>query len=116
MLILDTLVEVFVWVGQSVDTQQEQKAVEIGRAYIKLASECDGLSADVALHIVTEGNEQSNFTTCFTWDFAKAKACFICCEFRSLWFSDTILSKIEPLNQEIIRLCSLAYANNRTLK
>ncbi|RZC83466.1 hypothetical protein C5167_046252 [Papaver somniferum] len=72
MLILNTLAEVFVWVGQSVDSKEKQKAFEIGQTYIELASALDGLSPDVALYKVTEGNEPCFFTTYFSWDFAKA--------------------------------------------
>ncbi|RZC78995.1 hypothetical protein C5167_003267 [Papaver somniferum] len=72
MLILNTLAEVFVWVGQSVDSKEKQKAFEIGQTYIDLASALDGLSPDVALYKVTEGNEPCFFTTYFSWDFAKA--------------------------------------------
>ncbi|KAI3984152.1 hypothetical protein MKX01_011106 [Papaver californicum] len=72
MLILNTFAEVFVWVGQSVDSKEKQKAFEIGQTYIELASTLDGLSPDVALYKVTEGNEPCFFTTYFSWDFAKA--------------------------------------------
>ncbi|OVA00850.1 Villin headpiece [Macleaya cordata] len=72
MLILDTHAEVFVWVGQSVDSKEKQKAFEIGQTYIELASALDGLSPDVTLYKVTEGNEPCFFTTYFSWDSAKA--------------------------------------------
>ncbi|XP_008786911.2 villin-2-like [Phoenix dactylifera] len=72
ILILDTHVEVFVWVGQSVDPKEKQKAFEIGQKYMELAAALEGLSPDVPLYKVTEGNEPCFFTTYFSWDGTKA--------------------------------------------
>ncbi|PIA48472.1 hypothetical protein AQUCO_01400812v1 [Aquilegia coerulea] len=72
MLILDTHAEVFVWVGQSVDTKEKEKAFEIGQKYIEMASAWEGLSRDVPLYKVTEGNEPCFFTTYFSWEPVKA--------------------------------------------
>ncbi|XP_024968746.1 villin-2 [Cynara cardunculus var. scolymus] len=74
ILILDTHAEVFVWVGQSVDSKEKQNVFEIGQKYIELAASLDGLSPCVPLYRVTEGNEPSFFTTFFSWDTAKANA------------------------------------------
>lgn len=74
ILILDTHAEVFIWVGQSVDSKEKQSAFEIGQKYIALAASLDGLSPCVPLYRVTEGNEPSFFTTFFSWDPAKANA------------------------------------------
>ncbi|KAJ9548190.1 hypothetical protein OSB04_020733 [Centaurea solstitialis] len=74
ILILDTHAEVFVWVGQSVDTKEKQNVFEIGQKYVELAASLDGLSPCVPLYRVTEGNEPSFFTTFFSWDPAKANA------------------------------------------
>ncbi|KAF9593278.1 hypothetical protein IFM89_021034 [Coptis chinensis] len=72
ILILDTHAEVFVWVGQSVDPKEKQKAFEIGQKYIEMASALEGLSPNVPLYKVTEGNEPCFFTTFFSWDPTKA--------------------------------------------
>ncbi|KAI3787041.1 hypothetical protein L1987_41209 [Smallanthus sonchifolius] len=72
ILILDTHAEVFVWVGQSVDSKEKQSAFEIGQKYVELAASLDGLSPCVPLYRVTEGNEPNFFTTFFSWDPAKA--------------------------------------------
>lgn len=72
ILILDTHAEVFVWVGQSVDSKEKQNALEAGQKYIDLAASLDGLSPYVPLYKVTEGNEPGFFTTHFSWDSAKA--------------------------------------------
>nr|XP_029124098.1 villin-2 isoform X2 [Elaeis guineensis] len=74
ILILDTHAEVFVWVGQSVDSKEKQKAFDIGHKYIELAASLEGLSPDLPLYKVTEGNEPCFFTTYFSWDGAKAMA------------------------------------------
>ncbi|KAL5719708.1 Villin-2 [Ranunculus cassubicifolius] len=72
MLILDTQAEVFIWIGQSVDPKEKQTAFEIGQKYIQMASALDGLSRDVPLYKVTEGNEPIFFTSYFSWEYAKA--------------------------------------------
>ncbi|KAM0951019.1 putative villin headpiece, villin/Gelsolin, ADF-H/Gelsolin-like domain superfamily [Dioscorea sansibarensis] len=71
ILILDTHAEVFVWVGQSVDPKEKQKAFEFGQKFIELAVALDGLSPDVPLYRVLEGNEPCFFTTYFSWDGTK---------------------------------------------
>ncbi|XP_042940823.1 villin-3-like isoform X2 [Carya illinoinensis] len=73
-LILDTHAEVFVWVGQSVDSKEKQNAFESVQRYIEMAASLDGLSPSVPLYKVTEGNEPCFFTTYFSWDNAKAIA------------------------------------------
>ncbi|XP_057500774.1 villin-2-like isoform X2 [Actinidia eriantha] len=74
ILILDTHAEVFIWVGQSVDSKDKQNTFEIGQKYIDLAASLEGLSLYVPLYKVTEGNEPCFFTTYFSWDPAKATA------------------------------------------
>ncbi|XP_020539416.1 villin-3 isoform X2 [Jatropha curcas] len=74
ILILDTHAEVFVWIGQSVDPKEKQNAFDIGQKYIEMAASLDGLSPNVPLYKVTEGNEPSFFTTYFSWDTSKAMA------------------------------------------
>ncbi|KAL2535044.1 Villin-2 [Abeliophyllum distichum] len=72
ILILDTHAEVFIWVGQSVDPKEKQNAFELGQKYIEVAASLEGLSPNVPLYKVTEGNEPCFFTTYFAWDPAKA--------------------------------------------
>uniref|UniRef100_A0A1D1Z314 Villin-2 n=1 Tax=Anthurium amnicola TaxID=1678845 RepID=A0A1D1Z314_9ARAE len=72
ILILDTHAEVFIWVGQCVDPKEKPKAFDIGQKYVELAVSLEGLSPDVPLYKVTEGNEPCFFTTYFEWDNAKA--------------------------------------------
>ncbi|KAL7092879.1 hypothetical protein ACP275_11G009200 [Erythranthe tilingii] len=73
-LILDTHAEVFVWVGQSVDSKEKQNAFEIGQKYMEMAALLDGLSPNIPLYRVAEGNEPCFFTAFFSWDPAKAIA------------------------------------------
>ncbi|KAK8705342.1 hypothetical protein V6N13_048946 [Hibiscus sabdariffa] len=72
ILILDTHAEVFVWVGQYVDTKEKQNVFEIGQKYVDLAVSLDGLSPNVPLYKVSEGNEPCFFTTFFSWDSSRA--------------------------------------------
>ncbi|KAJ8437041.1 hypothetical protein Cgig2_025888 [Carnegiea gigantea] len=72
MMILDTHIEVFVWVGQSVDPKEKQTAFEIAEKYVQMAVSLEGRFQETPLYRVTEGNEPSFFTTYFSWDPAKA--------------------------------------------
>ncbi|KAK8638855.1 hypothetical protein V6N13_137264 [Hibiscus sabdariffa] len=72
ILVLDTHAEVFVWVGQCVDTKEKQSAFEIGQKYIDRAVSLEGLSPKVALFKVNEGNEPCFFTIYFSWDSHRA--------------------------------------------
>ncbi|TYK25445.1 villin-3 [Cucumis melo var. makuwa] len=72
ILILDTQAEVFIWVGQSVDPKEKQNAWEIGQKYVEMAASLEGLSPNVPLYKISEGNEPCFFTTYFSWDYTKA--------------------------------------------
>nr|XP_018632974.1 villin-2 isoform X2 [Nicotiana tomentosiformis] len=74
VLLLDTHAEVFVWVGQSSDPKEKQSSFEVGQKYIEMAASLEGLSPNVPLYKVMEGNEPCFFTTFFSWDPAKAIA------------------------------------------
>ncbi|KAH0692782.1 hypothetical protein KY285_019879 [Solanum tuberosum] len=74
VLLLDTHAEVFVWVGQSADSKEKQSAFEVGQKYVEMAASLEGLSPNVPLYKITEGNEPCFFTTFFSWDPAKASA------------------------------------------
>ncbi|KAL6649954.1 hypothetical protein ACP70R_014178 [Stipagrostis hirtigluma subsp. patula] len=67
-MILDTHSEVFVWLGQCVETKEKQKAFEIGQKYVEHAVAFEGISPDVPLYKVVEGNEPCFFRTYFSWD------------------------------------------------
>lgn len=74
VLLLDTHAEVFVWVGQSADSKEKQSSFDIGQKYVEMAASLEGLSPNVPLYKITEGNEPCFFTTFFSWDPAKASA------------------------------------------
>ncbi|XP_010545843.1 PREDICTED: villin-3-like [Tarenaya hassleriana] len=74
MYVLDTHAEVFVWVGQYVDSKEKQTAFDIGQRYIEMAASLEGLPLKVPLYKITEGNEPCFFTTYFSWEPAKAFA------------------------------------------
>ncbi|XP_009799721.1 villin-3-like [Nicotiana sylvestris] len=74
VLLLDTHAEVFIWIGQSADSKEKQSAFDVGQKYVEMAASLEGLSPNVPLYKVTEGNEPCFFTTFFSWDPAKASA------------------------------------------
>ncbi|KAL7613809.1 hypothetical protein Lser_V15G09437 [Lactuca serriola] len=74
VLILDTHVEVIVWVGHLAQSTEKQNAFETGEKYVELAASMDSLSPSVILYRVIEGNEPCFFTTYFSWDPAKTTA------------------------------------------
>ncbi|XP_062211321.1 villin-2-like isoform X2 [Phragmites australis] len=67
-MIFDTHSEVFIWMGQCVETKEKQKAFEIGQKYVEHAVAFEGISPDVPLYKVIEGNEPCFFRTYFSWD------------------------------------------------
>jgi hypothetical protein len=72
ILILDTHAEVFVWIGQSVDPKEKQKAFDVGQKYIEHAVSMEGLSLEVPLYKVSEGYEPCFFKVFFSWDNSKS--------------------------------------------
>jgi len=72
MMILDTHGEVFIWIGQCVESKEKLKAFDIGQKYIEHAMSIEDLSPNVPLYKVSEGNEPSFFKTYFSWDNTKS--------------------------------------------
>ncbi|OEL31017.1 Villin-2, partial [Dichanthelium oligosanthes] len=72
MMILDTHGEVFIWIGQCVESKEKQKAFDIGQKYIEHANSIEDLSPYVPLYKVMEGNEPCFFKTYFSWDNTKS--------------------------------------------
>ncbi|KAG0480442.1 hypothetical protein HPP92_011300 [Vanilla planifolia] len=68
IMILDTHTEVFLWIGECVDSKEKKKAFDIGQKYIELAGVLEGLPQDVPLYKVPEGHEPGFFTMYFSWD------------------------------------------------
>ncbi|PWA85108.1 villin headpiece, Villin/Gelsolin, ADF-H/Gelsolin-like domain protein [Artemisia annua] len=67
ILILDTHLEVFIWVGQSVDSKEKQTAFDIGQSWLQI------WTGYPQACLYTEFQKETNiFTTFFSWDSAKA--------------------------------------------
>ncbi|MQL99497.1 hypothetical protein Taro_032226, partial [Colocasia esculenta] len=62
IFILDCHLDIFVWVGQQVDSKTKMQALSIG----------EKLSRETPIFVVLEGNEPAFFTRFFTWDSAKS--------------------------------------------
>ncbi|ONM34480.1 Villin-2 [Zea mays] len=72
MMVLDTHGEVFIWIGQYVESKEKQKAFDIGQKYVEHANSIEDLSPHVPLYKVMEGNEPCFFKTYFSWDNTKS--------------------------------------------
>lgn len=131
ILILDTHAEVFIWIGQMVDTKEKQKAFQIGQvllfqniskysftividklllqSYIEMAASLEGLSPKVPLYKVNEGTEPSFFTTYFLWDNTKAIVCaaifLFVCQYTFFLFHLTIRKRISSI-ENLVRCFS----------
>lgn len=72
IFILDCHSEIFVWVGQQVDTKSKMHALSIGEKFIEHDFLLEKLSHEVPIYIILEGSEPPFFTRFFTWDSAKS--------------------------------------------
>ncbi|XP_065848696.1 villin-4 [Euphorbia lathyris] len=72
IFILDIHSDIFVWVGQQVDSKNRIHALSIGEKFLENDFLYEKLSRETPIYIVTEGNEPPFFTRFFTWDSAKA--------------------------------------------
>ncbi|CAN1329782.1 VLN4 [Linum perenne] len=72
IFILDCHSEVYVWVGQQVDTKSKTEALTIGEQFIENDFLLEKLSRETPIYIVMEGSEPAFFTRFFTWDPSKS--------------------------------------------
>ncbi|XP_022969600.1 villin-4-like isoform X2 [Cucurbita maxima] len=72
MYILDNHSEIFVWVGQQVDSRSRLQALTIGEKFLEHDFLLESLSSKAPVYIITEGSEPPFFTRFFTWDSAKS--------------------------------------------
>ncbi|MBA0669036.1 hypothetical protein Goklo_001890 [Gossypium klotzschianum] len=72
IFILDCHSDIFVWVGQLVDTKSKLQALTIGEKFLKQDFLFENLSCETPIYIVMEGSEPPFFTRFFTWDSAKS--------------------------------------------
>ncbi|XWS28120.1 hypothetical protein CRYUN_Cryun25bG0038100 [Craigia yunnanensis] len=70
--ILDCHSDIFVWVGQQVDTKNKLQALTIGEKFLEHDFLLENLSRETPIYMVIEGSEPPFFTRFFTWDSAKS--------------------------------------------
>ncbi|GKV00427.1 hypothetical protein SLEP1_g13113 [Rubroshorea leprosula] len=72
IFILDCHSDIFVWVGQQVDTKKKLQALTIGGKFLEHDFLLEKLSRETPIYIVMEGSEPPFFTRFFTWDSSKS--------------------------------------------
>ncbi|XP_022753401.1 villin-4-like [Durio zibethinus] len=72
IFILDCHSDIFVWVGQQVDTKNKLQALTVGEKFLEHDFLLENLSREAPIYIVMEGSEPPFFTRFFTWDSAKS--------------------------------------------
>ncbi|KAL9224572.1 hypothetical protein vseg_000593 [Gypsophila vaccaria] len=72
IFILDCHSDIFVWVGQQVDSKNKLQALTIGEKFVERDFLLEKLSPKVPIYVIMEGNEPPFFTRFFTWDSAKS--------------------------------------------
>ncbi|PKI53561.1 hypothetical protein CRG98_026011 [Punica granatum] len=72
IFILDCHTEIFVWVGQQVDSKLRAHALTIGEKFLERDFLLENLSREAPIYVVSEGSEPPFFTRFFTWDSAKS--------------------------------------------
>ncbi|XP_015866055.2 villin-4 [Ziziphus jujuba] len=72
IFILDCHSDIFVWVGQQVDSKNRLNALTIGEKFLKHDFLLEKLSREAPIYIVMEGSEPPFFTRFFAWDSAKS--------------------------------------------
>ncbi|KAG1331907.1 Villin-4 [Cocos nucifera] len=72
IFILDCHSNIFVWVGQQVDSKSKLQALSIGEKFLEHDFLLEKLSQETPVFVVMEGSEPPFFTHFFTWDSAKS--------------------------------------------
>ncbi|ONI27342.1 hypothetical protein PRUPE_1G081400 [Prunus persica] len=72
IFILDCHSDIFVWVGQQVNSKDRMHALTIGEKFIEHDFLMEKLSREASIYIVMEGSEPPFFTRFFSWDSAKS--------------------------------------------
>ncbi|KAG2699415.1 hypothetical protein I3760_07G192300 [Carya illinoinensis] len=72
IFILDSHSDIFVWVGQQVDTKNRAQALTFGESFLECDFLLEKLSRESPIYIVMEGSEPPFFTRFFKWDSAKS--------------------------------------------
>ncbi|KAG6413127.1 hypothetical protein SASPL_125828 [Salvia splendens] len=72
IFILDCHADVYVWVGQQVDTKNKLNALSIADKFLERDYLHEKLSLQAPVYIVMEGGEPPFFTRFFSWDSSKS--------------------------------------------
>ncbi|KAK1293323.1 Villin-4 [Acorus calamus] len=72
IFILDCRSEIFVWVGQQVESKNKIQALNVGEKFLEHDFLLEKLSRETPIYVVMEGSEPTFFTRFFTWDSAKS--------------------------------------------
>ncbi|KAJ8767437.1 hypothetical protein K2173_017481 [Erythroxylum novogranatense] len=72
IFILDCHSEIFVWVGQEVDSKNKTNALTIGEKFVEQDHLLEKLSREAPVYVVAEGSEPPFFTRFFQWNSAKS--------------------------------------------
>lgn len=72
IFILDCHLDIYVWIGQQVESKIKMQALTIGEKFIERDFLLEKLSPQTPIYIVAEGSEPPFFTRFFTWDSAKS--------------------------------------------
>ncbi|WVZ17975.1 hypothetical protein V8G54_005297 [Vigna mungo] len=72
IFILDCHSEIFVWVGQQVDSKSRLQALTIGEKFLEHDFLLEKLSRVAPIYVIMEGSEPPFFTRFFKWDSAKS--------------------------------------------
>lgn len=72
VMILDCHSEIYVWVGQQVDSKSKQQATNIGQKFLEKDVLLEKLSLETPIFVISEGSEPPFFTRFFSWDSSKS--------------------------------------------
>ncbi|XP_011069945.1 villin-4 [Sesamum indicum] len=72
IFILDCRSDIYVWVGQQVESKNKMNALSLGEKFMERDFLHENLSPQAPLYIVMEGSEPAFFTHFFTWDPKKS--------------------------------------------
>ncbi|KAL2534757.1 Villin-4 [Abeliophyllum distichum] len=72
IFILDCYSDIYIWVGQQVESKNKLNALDIGEKFLESDFLMEKLSHQAPIYIVMEGSEPTFFTRFFTWDSSKS--------------------------------------------
>ncbi|GFP82043.1 villin-4 [Phtheirospermum japonicum] len=72
IFILDCHSDIYVWVGQQVDSKNKLNALNLGEKFLEHDFLLEKLSNQAPIYVIMEGSEPAFFTRFFTWDSTKS--------------------------------------------